>query len=113
MPAARERQPKVRLVMTAIPIPAQTIIHQRPWEEWLKLAEAHNVDVHDQDLVLHFIEQYRLGEFVVEEPGENSVPIDIEQGLLIDEIKFLQLLDSKFPHRSQWYRDELKKVFRR
>ena len=44
---------------------------------------------------------------------KNEMPVDTEQGLLEDEIKFRQLLDSKFPHRSQWYRDEFKKVFRR
>jgi hypothetical protein len=99
--------------MTAVPVSAQTIIHQRPWQEWLELAKRYHVNVAVQNEVMHFIEQYRLGELIVEEMHKSDLPIRLEQGLLEDEIKFLQLLDSKFPHRSQWYRDELKKQLSR
>jgi len=99
--------------MTAVPITADTIIHKRPYQEWLKLAKRYGVDVQDEYEVLHFIEQYRTGELVVEELEKSPLAIRLEQQLIEDEIKFRQLLESKFPHRSQWYRDELKKVFRR
>lgn len=99
--------------MTAVTIHAQTIIHERPWQEWLKLAKRYSVKIHDQNAVLHFIEKFRQSELMLVRLLKNEMPVDTEQGLLEDEIKFRQLLDSKFPHRSQWYRDEFKKVFRR
>ena len=99
--------------MTAASIPAQTIIHERPWQEWLNLAKRHRVEINNQNAVLQFIEKFRKSELMLVRLLNNEMPVDTEQGLLEDEIKFRQLLDSKFPHRSQWYRNEFKKVFKR
>lgn len=95
--------------MAADTIQAKTIIHERPWQEWLKLAKRHRVEIYNQNTVLEFIEKFRKSELMLVRLLKNEMPIDSEQGLLEDEIKFRQLLDSKFPHRSQWYRDQFKK----
>ena len=97
--------------MTAVTIEAQKIIHGRPWQDWLKLAKRNSVQVRDQTAVLLFIEKFRQSELMLVRLLKNEMPVDIEQGLIEDEIKFRQLLDNKLPHLSKWYRDELKKVF--